>query len=270
MTESDEKPLHGIRVLEIGAYLAAPLVGKHMQSLGAEVDVIIRPASARGAEAEEAWRPATTAALRRGKGVHHLDLKDNDVGAERVRGLIARADVVIVGFAPSVAKRLRVDAASCHLLNERCIHLSLPGFSDHEASRMTAPAWEAAILAASGLFRDMGLNRQLQGCVASYSPLPLASAYASVVASLAAVTALLARARGVASAAGATIEVPLASALLEMLVHNSLDIGGAGLPPAYLSRRQRALARKATGATRRTHAYPMDCLLYTSPSPRDS
>ena len=100
-----------------------------------------------------------------------------------------------------------------------------------------------------------GINRQLLGKSASYSPLPLASAFASVWAAFSVCAALYGKARDERAAGRAeselqhgpqggeaeacvAIEVPLASALLDTLVHNSID---AGLPPRYASRRERAL-----------------------------
>ena len=243
--------MNDVTVVECGAYFAAPLVGKHLQSLGATVHAIVRPQHARGAQEETQHHPEAAKCLREGKHVHILDLKASGKDRAVARELIAAADIVIVGFAPDVAKRLHIDAQSCHAIKPSVIHVSLPGFaaSDDAEGMVHGPAYEATILAASGIFRDMGINRQLQGCVASYSPLPLASAYASVLAALAIVAALVARARGHPSASeGVALEVPLASALLEMLIHNSLQLEGGGLPEAYLSRRQRALSAGSGGS----------------------
>ena len=215
-------------IIEIHGRLAqvTSMVGSHLQSLGAKVTVLLD-----GEDDAEDVKPATRAALLTGKQV----ITD----AACLRPLICDADVVIVSD-PASARRLGFDADACQAHNPTLIHLAMPPFAEEELSN--SASCESAILAASGVFRDMGLNRQLNGCTASYSPLPLASAYASVVGALAVATALLARQNNVASAIGARIEVPLASALLEMLIHNSLEFG----PDAnvYASRRKRVLASR--------------------------
>ena len=140
-----------------------------------------------------------------------------------------------------------LDAASCAALNPALIHVWMPGFAsaDEQLDHPPPVAWEAVLLASAGVFRDMGVNRQLLGVTASYSPLPLASAYASVWAALAAAAALYRSAR-LGRSLGEAIEVPLASCLLETLCHNSLRLDG--LPEHYLSARQRRLAAVAAAA----------------------
>ena len=215
------RPLEGVHVLEVGTFLAAPLVGSHLRDLGAKVTAVLRPHSADGAGTEEAWRPQTHAALRSGKNLVTLDLK-TAVGASRLKALIHTVDVIVIGARPATALRLGLDAASCHATNPSAVHMSLPAFASEDAEHADSPGWESAILARSGVFSDMGVNRQLTGHPASYSPLPLASAYTSVTASLAIVSALLGRARGTCDAKSIAIECPLASTCLEMLVHNSM------------------------------------------------
>lgn len=45
-------PLEGVRVLELGTYLAAPLATLHLAGLGASVCAVVRPDDSRGATSE--------------------------------------------------------------------------------------------------------------------------------------------------------------------------------------------------------------------------
>jgi len=245
-------PLAGVTVVEFGAYLAGPLVGLHLRHLGARVISVLRPQSARGAKEEAEWRPETVQALRDGKELVQVDL-NTDAGKYMVWDMIQEmADVVIENYGPGVAAKHGIDATACRSRKPSLIHLSLPGFASVDKSFAGFPAWEAVILATAGVFRDMGVNRQLMGVPASYSPLPLASSYGSVLAAVAVVAALLRQTRVVAATGNAdcvqgdSIEVPLASALMDTLVHNSIDFD---CPMAYMSRRQRVLQE---------HKEPMD------------
>ena len=93
------------------------------------------------------------------------------------------------------------------------------------------------VLATSGVFTDMGLNRQLMGDTTSYSPLYQASTYAAALANPC--SALLKRET---TGLGDRIEVPLASALLDALVYNAVDVENT--PPRYKSMRQLEIARR--------------------------
>ena len=46
--------------------------------------------------------------------------------------------------------------------NPRCIFLSLPGFSSNDEEFKDTKAFEAVVMAQSGVYCDMGLNRKLQ------------------------------------------------------------------------------------------------------------
>lgn len=183
----DGGALAGIRVADFGTHLAGPLVGRILADLGATVVRVAPPGG------PTFGSPALRHALARGKECREVDLK-SAAGRTFVEQELAAYDVVVENFKPGVAAELGIDAASVRTKNAACVHLSLPGFAaGDERFDDVGTAWEAAILARCGVYSDMGLNRQLMGANPSYSPLPLASAYTSIIGALATCMALLKR-----------------------------------------------------------------------------
>jgi len=178
------------------------------------------------------------AVLNRGKRTVTLNLK-NAAEREIAQNLVLTADVLIENFRPGVMGRLGLGQDEVMRQNPRLIYLSIPGFSSVDEESLNLPAWEGVVAAAMGQFTDMGLNRVLMGIEASYSPLTLASAYASVFGALSVVLALRERDR---HGVGERIEVTLAGALMEGLAYNSLWI--EDLPERYKSLREREIARR--------------------------
>jgi crotonobetainyl-CoA:carnitine CoA-transferase CaiB-like acyl-CoA transferase len=198
---------------------------------GAQVTRIERPGG-------PAMAGPASAVLNRGKRTVSLDLK-NPGDVETARRLIAEADVLIENFRPGVMSRLGLGYDALRTTNPGLVYLSLPAFAHDDVPAAAMPGWEGVVAAAMGQFTDMGLNRTLMGIEASYSPLTLASAYASVFGALAVVLALRSRTH---SALGDFIEVPLAAALMEGLAYNSMRV--EELPERYKSLREREIERR--------------------------
>eukprot|EP00943_MAST-04B_sp_MAST-4B-sp1_P001904 g1904.t1 len=229
----DSKPLHGIRILEFGTYIAGSLCARNLGDCGALVTHIVPPStlSIRGIGDDIKF------CLSRGKKQIKIDLKSKS-GKKQVWDLIKNCDVLIENFSNGVMDRLGFSYSKVHQTNPSCIYLSLPGFASNDAEHQSIKAYEATILAEAGVFCDMGLNRTLMGINPSYSPLPLASGYSSVIGALGVTLALIRRekTRGL----GDHIEVPLGAALCDALVFNSMDI--PDLPPRYLTLRELEIA----------------------------
>jgi crotonobetainyl-CoA:carnitine CoA-transferase CaiB-like acyl-CoA transferase len=202
-------PLVGYRVIDFGQYIAGPAAAMMLADQGAEVIRIDPPGG-------PWWKTPVNAILNRGKQDLVLDLK-NVSDTAIARRLIASSDVVVENFRPGAMNRLGLGSTDMTRLNPRLVYLSLPGFAgqDHDQARLQA--WEGLVAAATGQFSDMGLNRILMGINPSFSPLPLASAYAAVLGAMAVTLALFARER---DGQGDIIEVPLAAALSEGHAYN--------------------------------------------------
>lgn len=232
-------PLFGVKVVDFGQYIAGPAVAMILADLGATV-VHIDPASG------PLWDSPANATLNRNKLIVPIDLKTEE-GASQARALIGEADIVVENFRPGVLSRLGIDFTALRETRPDLIAVSVPGFASNDRLRREWRAFEAVIAASSGVFADMGLSRVLMGVTPSFSPLPLASAYGTMLAVSATVLALQARER---SGIGDQIEVPLACAVMEGLAYNTISIDD--LPFRYKSQREREIAR------RRNAGLPMD------------
>jgi crotonobetainyl-CoA:carnitine CoA-transferase CaiB-like acyl-CoA transferase len=208
-TELRRGPLAGVRVVDLGQYLAGPLCALLLADQGADVIRVDPPGGPR-------WQSPANATLFRARRHTILDLHDDD-DRRRVADLIASADVVVENFRPGVLTRLGVGP---DLMTDRAPHLvycSLPGFGAHD-ERAALPAWEGVVMAAAGGYSLDVSAAVIPGGTGGggtvFSPLPLASVFGALEAAMAVTAALVARER---DGMGQHIEVPLFDALFEAI-----------------------------------------------------
>ncbi len=209
-------PFAGLRVLDLGQYLAGPLVAMLLADGGADVIHVDPPGGPR-------WRHPANVALQRGKRRVELDLHSpTDRATARALGL--GADVVIEGFRPGVLARLGLDPDELVAANPGLICCSLPGFGCDD-ERAGLAGWELIVGAAGGLYRSGSWFSPSEDPV--FNAVPLASGFAAFTAAHAVVAALLARRR---DGRGQRIEVPLFDSLFQLYGH--FATGPVGVPPA--------------------------------------
>ena len=224
-------PLKDVKVIDFGQYMAGPAVAMILADLGATVIHVDPPTG-------PMWESPANATLQRNKLIVTIDLKTEE-GLEQALALIEEADIVIESFRPGVMQRLGIDFSALREERPELITLSMPGFASNDELRRDWRAFESVIAAHSGVFTDMGLNRVLMGINPSFSPLPLGSAYGTMLAATAVTLALQARER---TGLGDEIEVPIACALMEGLCYNSIKI--EGLPERYKTQREKEIERR--------------------------
>ncbi len=217
-------PLDGLRVVEIGHWLAGPMAALLLADQGADVVSIRRSGQAK--------RHPVEAVLERGKRTIELDLKDA-AGLAAAKALIEAADVIIENFRPGVMARLGLDYDQVRRENPQVIYVSLPGFAAADP-RAAMPGWEGAIAASAALYTDISFWGAAFSLPPVFTALPLPSVYAALHAAIGAVAAVFARLR---DGRGDRIEAPLLDAALSAAAGPLLRADGqpkryneAGLP----------------------------------------
>ncbi|MEU6841868.1 CaiB/BaiF CoA-transferase family protein [Streptomyces sp. NPDC046716] len=114
-------PLAGVRVVELAGIGPGPFAAMLLADLGADVVRVDRPGG--GGLAINPEYDITN----RNKRSVVVDLKAEG-GAERVLGLVDRADVLIEGYRPGVAERLGVGPAVCHARNPKLVYGRMTGW----------------------------------------------------------------------------------------------------------------------------------------------
>ncbi len=131
------KPLEGLKVLELARILAGPWVGQLLADLGADVVKVERPGAG---DDTRGWGPpfiegaggedlsaAYFHSCNRGKRSIEADFETPE-GQEIVRGLAARADVVIENFKVGGLKKYGLDYEGLRAVNPRLVYCSITGF----------------------------------------------------------------------------------------------------------------------------------------------
>ena len=146
---AEAMPLDGLRVLDLGAFVASPFAGSVLCDLGADV-IKVEPPSG------DDYRSigASFIALHQGKRGIIVDLKTAD-GRKTLHELIAESDVLIHNFRAGARERLGLDAAALHAVNSRLIVCDLSPWGEIGELR-DAPAFDPLLQARSGLMSAQG------------------------------------------------------------------------------------------------------------------
>jgi crotonobetainyl-CoA:carnitine CoA-transferase CaiB-like acyl-CoA transferase len=208
----DMRPLVGLRVLEIGQYIAAPAAAQRMADMGADV-IKIEPetgdASRRLGWSRDDFGPMFSAYNRNKRSVV-LNLRDpHDQSV--ARALAMDADVLLHNARPGVMERLGLDAPSLMAAHPGLIYGAVSGFAP-DGPMAERPGFDIAGQAESGM---MSLNGE-----ANADPLRVGFAVVDVMASHALTTGVLAALvrRGVRGH-GALVEVSLVDAALDAIIY---------------------------------------------------
>jgi CoA:oxalate CoA-transferase len=149
-------PLKGVKVLELGALVAAPYCSMLLADLGAEVVKIEPPGGDMSREFGPFLRGESSffMSVNRGKKSVCLDLK-NPLTLEWVLRLVADSDVVLHNFRTGVAEKLGLGYEEINKVNPRAIYCAISGFGP-TGSMGDRPGIDLIFQAESGMISITG------------------------------------------------------------------------------------------------------------------
>ena len=132
VTTDNDRPLKGVRVLDLATFVAAPFAATIMGEFGAEVIKVEHPSG--GDPMRRFGTPTydpelTLAWLSEARNKHSvtMDLKaPTDV--EKFKALVARSDVICENFRPGTLERWGLDWETLSTINPRLVMLRISGF----------------------------------------------------------------------------------------------------------------------------------------------
>ncbi len=147
-------PLKGVRVLDLGQFIAGPLVGMQLADLGADVVKVERPGEGDpfrmfGTGPDASGYSHNFCAFNRNKRSLTVDLAQPR-GRDLFLRAAARADVVVENFRPGVMKRLGLDWDTLRGVNPRLVYCTITGFTD-DGPYGALPAYDSVGQALSGM-----------------------------------------------------------------------------------------------------------------------
>lgn len=245
-------PLAGIRIVEIGHFIAAPFASRILGDLGAEIIKIEPPGGdpVRGWGAQSGGRSLWWSVHGRNKRSVVVDLKRPE-GIEAVGRIIARSDALIENQRPGGLARLGFDSDRLQALRPGLVVAHVSGYGQ------TGPARDRAAFGVIG--EAIGGLRHLTDHPAGTTQLPpprvgisIGDSVAGLYAAIGVLAALVRRnslaSQHVPAESICTIDVALTEAVLSLMEGIVTEYGALGLV------RQPVGARIASAAP--TNAYP--------------
>jgi crotonobetainyl-CoA:carnitine CoA-transferase CaiB-like acyl-CoA transferase len=226
-----DKPLAGLKVLELARILAGPWAGQLLADLGADVVKVERPGAG---DDTRGWGPpfvkgegsaAYFHACNRGKSSVAIDF-ETELGREQIRALAAEADIVIENFKVGGLKKYGLDYAALSAINPRLIYCSITGFGQNGPYAPRA-GYDFMIQGMGGI---MDLTGDSEG-----EPQKIGVAFADIFTGVYASNAILAALHGrAATGTGCHIDMALLDTQVSVLANQAMNYLVSGETPRRL------------------------------------
>ena len=233
---TEAAPLAGIRVIEVGNYMAAPYCAMQLADLGAEVIKVENPEGGdqvRAVEPRVGGEGSVFLRLNRNKRSLAVNLKAAE-GKELFRKLVASADVVVENLRPGTMKDLGLDYEVLSRLNPRLVYVAASGWGQ-DGPLKDLPGLDIMAQARSGLISITGNPGEDPVKVG----VPVCDLVCALYGALAATAALYARGE---SGPGQFIDVSLFEAGVSLAVWEAGGFFATGKVPGPLGSAHQASA----------------------------
>jgi len=236
-------PLAGLLVADCSTVLAGPYCTMLLADLGADVVKVEPPEG----DATRGWGPpwvgaglagpedpgtaAYYLAVNRNKRSIRLDLKRLE-GADVLRRLLGRADLLVENFRVGGLDRLGFDDVELERLNPRLVHLAISGYGPDGPDR-DRPGYDFILQAEAGLMSITGFPDEAGGGPAKVG-VAIADVVTGLLGAVSALSALVGRERhgSPVEGTGQRIDISLLESTLAVLVNQAQNAFVTGRAPA--------------------------------------
>ena len=222
----DNKPLHGIRVIEVGQLLAGPFAGTLLAYFGADVIKVEPPGDG---DPIRGWRlldkDGTSfwwRSLGRNKKSLTLNLRTTE-GRDVLGKLLGDADVLIENFKPGTMEKWGLGPEDVKQQNPGLIYTRISGYGQ-TGPYSSKPGYASVTEAYSGFRYINGFD----GEVPVRPNLSLGDSVAGLHAAMGILLALLARKSSESAAAGQVVDVALYESMFNLMEGIVPEYSGAG------------------------------------------
>lgn len=228
------KPLEGIKVLDLSRVLAGPWCTQLLADLGAEVIKVERPGAG---DDTRHWGPpwhgegdkrvaAYFLSCNQGKKSAAIDFAQPE-GAEVVRRLAEKADVVVENFKVGGLKKFALDARSLRALNPRLVYASITGFGQ-DGPYAERAGYDFIIQGMGGMMSVTGLPDGEPGGGPMRAGVAIADLFTGMYTCVAILAALFRREK---TGEGATIDMALFDTQLAVMANQASNALISGKDP---------------------------------------